>query len=225
VTDPGQSPRLLLAEDDEELRSLLADVFVAEGYRVEAVADGGQALDRGLERVHDVIVIDRRMPRVEGLDVVTGWRRQGVATPVLVLTASSSVDDRVQGLDAGADDYLVKPFEIPELLARVRSLVRRHDVVAESLTLGEARLDPASRVVLSADGTQIAQLSAREAALVQVLAASPRQVFSRDQLLASVFDEARGAATVDTYVHYVRRKLGAEAVLTVQGVGYRWGRA
>jgi DNA-binding response OmpR family regulator len=141
-----------------------------------------------------------------------------------MLTARGTLDDRVEGLDAGADDYLVKPFEVPELLARLRALTRRHLDRATSLPLGRRRLDEATRSVL-ADGEPAIALSGREFDLAWHLASRPSQTFTREDLLDAVFEGADNVGVVDTYVHYLRRKLGRGAVRTVHGLGYRWGEA
>jgi len=141
-----------------------------------------------------------------------------------MLTARGTLDDRVEGLDAGADDYLVKPFEVPELLARLRALTRRHLDRATSLPLGRRRLDEATRSAL-ADGEPAIALSGREFDLAWHLASRPSQTFTREDLLDAVFAGADNVGVVDTYVHYLRRKLGRDAVRTVHGLGYRWGEA
>jgi two-component system, OmpR family, response regulator QseB len=216
---------LLLIEDDRELSGLLTRLLSGEGHRVDAAYDGQAGLHRGLTRPYDVIVLDRGLPVVEGLDLLAGLRRNGVDTPVLVLTARGTVADRVAGLDAGAEDYLVKPFEVDELLARLRALVRRgwreH---AESVPWGAARLDLAASAVRRPDGGEVA-LSPRELALLRLLAGRPGRTYSRDEIRDQVFPETASASIVDTYVHYVRRKVGPESVRTVRGVGYRLGTA
>lgn len=213
-------PRLLLIEDDRQLGPLLCEVL-DEAYDVDLVTDGQTGLHAGLTGDHGVIVVDRGLPAVEGLDVVRGLRRNGIGTPVLVLTARGAVADRVEGLDAGAEDYLVKPFEIDELLARLRALLRRSADVAQTLPVAGRRFDVAGRRVIGAQG--VVDLSGREAALLEVLARRPHQVFTRPQLLAAVFDPADDPGSVDTYVYYLRRKLGRDCVQTVHGMGYRLG--
>lgn len=217
---PAIRPRLLLVEDDRQLGPLLAEVL-DEAYEVDLVTDGQGGLHRGLTGGYAALVVDRGLPVVDGLDVVRGLRRSGVATPVLVLTARGTVSDRVEGLDAGAEDYLVKPFEIDELLARLRALLRRSADVAQTLPVGGRRFDVPGRRVIGPGGS--VDLSGREAALLEVLARRPQQVFTRPQLLAAVFDPADDPGSVDTYVYYLRRKLGRDCVQTVHGMGYRLG--
>ena len=213
---------LLLVEDDHELAAMLQRVLGEEGYEVSHAADGHRALHLGLTRSFDVLVVDRGLPAVEGLDLIARLRSRGVGTPALVLSARGTTSDRIEGLNAGAEDYLPKPFELAELLARLRALTRRHAERALVLRVGESTLDVTSRTVHRGDGSEVA-LSEREAALLGLLAARPRQVFSRGELLAQVFDAAESDAAVDTYVHYLRRKLGRGAVRTVRGLGYRLG--
>jgi len=224
------TPTVLLVEDDRRLAEMVTALLVEEGYRVE-VAGGGQAgLHLGLTRHYGVLIIDRGLPVLEGLELLRKLRSNGVSTPALVLTARGSLTDRVDGLDAGAEDYLVKPFEVPELLARIRALLRRHTDTAQFLPLGRRRLSLTDRAVLGDEGDSGAgdsggtvTLSERECRLLAVLAGSPTQVFTRPQLLAGVFDQADTVGTVDTYVHYLRRKLGRESIQTVRGLGYRLG--
>jgi two-component system response regulator QseB len=213
---------LLLVEDDSELATLLQRVLAEEGYDVTHAPDGQRALHLGLTRDFDLLLVDRGLPAVEGLDLIARLRSKGVVAPVLVLSARGTTQDRVDGQDAGAADYLAKPFEHAELLARLRALTRRNAEDASVLRLGSSRLDVAGRTVQRADGSEVT-LSEREAALLALLAARPRQVFSRAELLEQVFEDAESDAAVDTYVHYLRRKLGRGAVRTVRGLGYRLG--
>jgi len=223
------TPTVLLVEDDRQLAEMVTALLVEEGYRVE-VAGGGQAgLHLGLTRHYGVLIIDRGLPVLEGLELLRTLRSNGISTPALILTARGSLTDRVAGLDAGAEDYLVKPFEVPELLARIRALLRRHTDTAQFLPLGRRRLNLTDRAVVNGDGDGVSgavgtvALSERECRLLAVLAGAPEQVFTRPQLLARVFDQADTVGTVDTYVHYLRRKLGRESIQTVRGLGYRLG--
>jgi two-component system response regulator QseB len=215
-------PALLLVEDDHALSGMLVEVLTDEGYRVDHARDGQRGLHLGLTRRYDVIVLDRGLPAIDGLDLLRRLRGKGVATAALVLTAQGSVADRVEGLDAGAEDYLTKPFHLEELLARLRSLRRRHTEHAGRVRIGDGWLDLENRQVGDPAG-RLVQLSERECALLGALAARPRQVFSRDDLRSAVFDAAEHDGVVDTYVHYLRRKLGRGAVRTVHGRGYQIG--
>jgi len=214
--------RLLVAEDDPELAQMLDTLLSDEGYAVECVGDGQRALHLGLSRDYDAIVLDRGLPAIDGLDVLARLRRRGRFTPVLLLSARGTPRDRVEGLDAGAEDYLTKPFDVEELLARLRALLRRHEERAERLDVPGGILLVGSREVETSNGTQVS-LSEREHALLRQLARFPRRVFSREELLAYVFEGAVDLGVVDTYVHYLRRKLGKSVVGTVRGVGYRLG--
>ena len=222
---PSAEARLLLVEDEPELRRMLEVLLVEENYRVDCAADGQQALHLGLVRQYDVIVLDRLLPGVDGLDVLRRWRRSGRRAPVLVLSALGTPSERVAGLDAGAEDYLSKPFDVHELLARLRALRRRHLDTARELPIGDGRLDLDAREFRpGGTGGDPVALSERECELLAMLAARPGRVFSRDDLLLTVFTEAESPVVVDTYVHYLRRKLGRDVIRTVRGRGYALGR-
>lgn len=226
LTEPLEAARLLLVEDDSELRQMLVRLFVEEGYHVDEAADGQRGLHLGLTRAYDVVVLDRGLPSLEGLDLLGRLRGRGVTVPVLVLSAFGNPSERVEGLDAGAEDYLTKPFDIDELLARLRALRRRHLDVSRSLPLGPGRLDLDTREVHRAEAvgkSEPVRLSERECALLATLANRPSRVYSRLELLSLVFDEAVSEISVDTYVHYLRKKLGRRVVATVRGRGYQLG--
>jgi two-component system response regulator QseB len=232
ATEPeGESPpaeggsdraRLLLVEDDPELRRMLTALLRAEGYDVEEAADGQRGLHLALTRRYDVITLDRRLPVLDGLELLTGLRQQGVTTPVLVLSALGNPAHRVEGLDAGAEDYLSKPFDVDELLARLRALRRRHLDTAGRLPLRGGYLELSTRRVHT-DHAEPVQLSERECALLATLAGRPGQVYPRADLLAIVFPDAENEIVVDTYVHYLRRKLGRSMIATVRGRGFQLG--
>jgi len=224
VSTPDLAPALLVVEDDRALSALLVELLTGEGYRVDTAYDGQQGMHRGLTGNYDALVVDRGLPVMDGADLVALLRSRGITTPALILTARGSVEDRVEGLDAGAQDYLVKPFEVPELLARVRALLRRTDSAGAVVQAGGLRLDRVTRRVAGAtrDGLEV-ELSEREASLLGTLMAAPKRVFSRARLLESVFDGAESAGAVDLYVHYLRRKLGKQVIRTVHGTGYRFG--
>ncbi|TQJ50579.1 response regulator transcription factor [Phycicoccus sp. SLBN-51] len=220
-----ERPRLLLVEDDANLSGMLMELFDEEGYEATLARDGQEGLHQGLVGEFDLMVVDRGLPAVEGVDLVSRLRSRGIGVPILVLTARNAVSDRVEGLDAGAQDYLGKPFDIEELLARLRALVRPASALAEELPIGSRRLVLAQNVVVGDAATADVTLSPREAELLATMARHPRRVFTRDELLARVFDGAGTSGAVDTYVHYLRRKLGTGVVETVHGVGYRLGSA
>ncbi|MGM1059244.1 response regulator transcription factor [Saccharothrix sp. Mg75] len=213
---------MLLVEDDRELLELLSDSLRGEGYAVDVAADGHRGLHLGLTRPYDVVVIDRGLPALDGLDLLVRLRSRSVRARALVLSALGTVHDRIDGLDAGADDYLVKPFDLDELSARLRALCRRGLEPNDSLRIGAARLDLVEREVVLADGDRV-PLTAREFALLRVLAARPDTVHTRAALRRTVFRDAPSPSIVDTYVHYLRAKVGRSAVHTVKGLGYRLG--
>ncbi|MDO5753125.1 response regulator transcription factor [Arthrobacter sp.] len=211
---------VLVVEDDVRLASMLQEILESEGYAVVVVHDGQRALHEGLSWHFDVLLLDRGLPAIDGLDVLGRLRDRGVTTPALILSALSNPADRVEGLDRGAEDYLGKPFDIDELLARLRSLLRRHAATADTVRFPGGLLESASRTV-ALDGGRVVVLSERENQLLLHLARRPRQVFTREVLIDSVFTDADDEGVVDTYVHYLRKKLGRSCVLTVRGVGYR----
>ena len=221
-SDAALGETLLLVEDDRDLSALLVRLFSEHDFVVEAVRDVHTALHLALTRTFAILVVDRRLPDGDGADLVARLRQRGMSTPVLMLTAHGAVQDRVEGLDAGADDYLVKPFEATELLARVRALLRRHTENAAVLTLGGGALDTESFEAVLDDGTRIG-LSPAEAALLAQLARRPTRVFSRDELRASLSPGTVSDSLIDTHVYAIRRKLGRAAIRTVRGIGYRAG--
>jgi two-component system response regulator MprA len=200
---------------------MLERTLAAEGYGVTAAVDGGAALAAVERSAPDVVVLDVGLPGLDGLAVCRRLRAKGLGLPILLLTARDAVADRVAGLDAGADDYLVKPFATEELLARVRALLRRGAVAAEVLSFGDLVLDVETRAVRRGDA-EIA-LSAREADLLELLLRNRRQVVSRAQAIELVWGGAAAASlnVVDQYVSYLRRKLGEPSLIrTVRGVGF-----
>lgn len=222
---------ILIVEDDERLAHAVVRVLKEEGHVPEVAHDGETGLELGLSGTFDLVILDLMLPRLSGIDVCRKLRMAGVATPVLMLTAREHVDDRVKGLDAGADDYLTKPFALTELLARIRALGRRRVVsLAEDvLAVDDLEIDRARRVVRR--GESIIELTAKEYALLEYLAEHPRQVLSRGQILDHVWGYSYATETnvVDIYVHYLRRKIDEgherKLIATVRGVGYRLGGA
>ena len=221
-TVPGTERRLLVVEDDSELADMLAELLTGEGYAVDIARDGQRGLHLGLTRTYDAMVLDRGLPAIDGLDLLGRLRGRGVTTPVLVLSALGNPADRVEGLDAGAEDYLGKPFDVDELAARLRALTRRHAEEATTLPVLGGVLHPATHEVVLDDGERVA-LSERESGLLEVLARHPGRVYDRERLLDTVFPDAGEVGVVDTYVYYLRRKLSRDVVATVRGVGYRLG--
>ncbi|GAA0439932.1 response regulator [Leifsonia naganoensis] len=213
--------RVLLIEDDPRLGPLIEQVL-AEVYDVTRVEDGEAGLAAGVAGDFDALVVDRRLPGLDGAEVVTALRERRVVAPILMLTALGTVRDRVDGLDAGANDYLVKPFEFDELLARLRALTRIFTGEGTELGIGEWRFHPESRAIYSPYDGRIL-LTDRENALLRLLAENPLRTFSRRQILEAVFAADEQDGTVDTYVHYVRRKTDPDIISTVRGQGYRLG--
>ncbi len=219
----AQRARVLYVEDDAEIAAMTSDVL-AERYDVVCVDNGREALARALAERFDVMVVDRRLPDLDGVALVEAVRTARITTPVLLLTALGAIADRVEGLDAGANDYLVKPFDFDELLARVRALVRGHRAEGRRRDLGEWTFLPDASVAYGPGGERVA-LTPTETRLLALLSESPEHVFSRDEILRAVFDSDDALSSVDTYVHYVRRKTSPDVIETVRGSGYRAGAA
>ncbi|MFN2617859.1 MAG: response regulator transcription factor [Thermoleophilaceae bacterium] len=217
--------RLLLVEDEPKMAQAIARGLRGEGYAVDVAGDGDQALLNARVYDYDAVVLDVMIPGPDGFEVCRTLRKEDRWPPVLMLTARDQVEDRVQGLDVGADDYLVKPFAFRELLARLRALVRRQPSDRPSvLRVDDVALDPATHTV-TRDGQQV-DLSPREFSLLEYLMRHPDEVVSRTRLLEHVWDQNHYGSTnvVDVYVGYLRRKLerpfGRELIRTVRGVGY-----
>lgn len=213
---------ILVVEDDAALASMLKDLLEGEGYKVVVAGDGQRALHQGLSRKFDVMVLDRGLPVFEGLDVLERLRRKGITTPVLVLSALGNPADKVEGLDRGAEDYMGKPFDLDELLARIRSLIRRHIDTSTTLRIPGGVLEIGNRTA-TVRGAGVVVLSERECEFLEHLARRPQQVFTRAGLLDSIFSDADDSGVVDTYVHYLRKKLGRPCIRTVRGLGYALG--
>lgn len=218
--------RLLIVEDDERMAALLRRALEEDGYAVDVTGDGAEALWLGQENDYDAVVLDGMLPGLDGFEVVRRWRAGHRWAPVLMLTARSAVGARIEGLDAGADDYLAKPFNFAELSARIRALVRRGaDARPAILQAGDLELDPASRRVTRA-GQRI-ELTAKEFALLELLMRHRGDVLSRTHILEHVWDFAYDPSSnvVDQYIGSLRRKLdrpfGRDDVQTVRGAGYR----
>lgn len=216
---------VLLVEDEPRMAAAIRRVLVAEHYTVDAAEDGESALAHLGQRRYDVVILDRLLPGISGDDVLRTLRGRAISTPVLMLTALSALEHRVEGLDAGADDYLPKPFAFSELLARLRALRRRpQQMTSERLGVGDIQLDPERHQVMVSGKGEL--LSAREYALLGYLIRNAGQVVTRQQILDSVWGAEPDVYSnvVDLYIHYLRRKLaalGREKVLhTVRGVGY-----
>jgi len=219
--------RILIVEDEGHLARLIAEVLGSYGYAAETAHDGRAALTRALVEPFDLLIVDWMLPDVDGIQVIRRLRAAEIGVPVLMLTARGQIEDRVEGLDAGADDYLPKPFAFPELLARVRALARRPPegkTDEKILTAGDITLDPVRHEVRREEAR--IDLTAKEFALLAALMQRPGQVFTRSVLLDSVWNGSGGTQTnlVDLYIHYLRKKLDRNGepsrIRTVHGVGY-----
>ncbi|MEU6406277.1 response regulator transcription factor [Streptomyces sp. NPDC046985] len=225
--------RILIVDDEPAVREALQRSLAFEGYETEVAVDGADALEKSAAYRPDLVVLDIQMPRMDGLTAARRIRGGGDTTPILMLTARDTVGDRVTGLDAGADDYLVKPFELDELFARIRALLRRSSYTGavpgaadegDALTFADLRMDLATREV-TRGGRQV-ELTRTEFTLLEMFLAHPRQVLTREQILKAVwgFDFEPSSNSLDVYVMYLRRKTEAggepRLVHTVRGVGY-----
>ena len=211
---------VLLVEDDTGIAEPLSRALQREGHEVVVVGDGHTALARAVQEEVDLLVLDLGLPGMDGLDVCRRLRRVRPDVPVLMLTARTDEVDFVVGLDAGADDYVAKPFRLAELLARVRALLRRS--APDALQVGGVRMDLAGHRVLI-DGTEIA-LANKEFELLRVLLARPGQVVSREEILREVWNdpELKSSKTLDMHMSWLRRKIGSGRIATVRGVGFRF---
>ena len=223
---PSMSTTILVVDDDSAVRESLRRALKLEGYEVELAADGDAALERiGADSEPDAVILDVMMPGTDGLEVCRTLRASGNRLPVLMLTARGAVDDRVAGLDAGADDYLVKPFALDELFARLRALLRRRGAEeAETLRYADLELDVTTREVRRAD--EPIELTRTEFALLELFLRNPKQVLTRSVIYERVwgYDFGFGSNSLDVYIGYLRRKTEAggepRLVHTVRGVGY-----
>jgi two-component system OmpR family response regulator len=212
--------RLLVIEDEPDLLAVLAKALREEGYAVDEAADGEAGLYKASAWDYDAVVLDVMLPKLDGWGVIKKLRSTK-ATPVLMLTARDAVPDRVRGLDAGADDYLVKPFELSELLARVRALVRRGAGKATAeLKAGEVRIDTRTRAVFRA-GAEV-PLTAREYAILEYLALRRGELVTKSDLYDHIFDETDDTMSnlIEVHVSHLRKKLGADVIQTRRGMGY-----
>jgi DNA-binding response OmpR family regulator len=221
--------RLLIIEDELPMRTALADVLTAEGYRVLTAPDGESGLQRAFDEKPDLILLDIMMPKMDGYAVCAELRRLGNTVPILMLTAKGQIEDRVTGLDAGADDYLIKPFSTEELLARVRAMLRRiqrQARAASTLVLGDARIDLIKQ--MATRGRKTLHLTAKEFAMLRLMAESPGEPISRERFLDAVWGYTAfpTTRTVDNHIASLRAKIEADPddprfLLTIHGTGYK----
>ncbi len=223
ATDPPAQPRpaLLFIEDDPDIAALTTEVL-QEDYTVDLATTGEAGLELALRTHYDLMLVDRRLPGMDGMAVIQGVRRAGITTPVLMLTALGTVADRVSGLDGGANDYLTKPFDFDELLARLRALRRGFAAETGKTYIGDWLFVPETQSLYDPYGGRVS-LTTTEAALLKLLAESPEHIFSRQEILQAIFSPDDTPGTVDTYVHYLRRKTVPHLVETVRSQGYRLG--
>jgi heavy metal response regulator len=217
--------RLLVVEDEKKVASFIEKGLEEEGYAVDQASDGETGLMMGLDGVHDLIILDVNLPRMDGLGVLQELRKKKITTPVLLLTVRAAIEDKVLGLDAGADDYLTKPFAFQELLARVRALLRRKaEAEPPLLQVADLTLDPARRLV--SRGEAKIELTAKEFALLDYFMRNPGRVLTRTMIAEHVWDYDFDPMTnvIDVYVNYLRKKIDAgreqKLIRTVRGVGY-----
>ncbi|YCM42688.1 response regulator transcription factor [Verrucomicrobiaceae bacterium 227] len=218
--------KVLVIDDELPMRVALVESLQSEGYRVSSASDGEEALEKVFGGEFDLILLDVMMPKIDGFTVCAEMRKRGVKTPVLMLTAKGMVDDRVRGLDCGADDYLVKPFSLKELLARVRALVRRVEraEVPEAVCLGGAMID-LKAMTCEVDGEK-SEMTAKEVGILRLLLEFRGEVVSRDRFLDEVwgYHASPTSRTVDNFIAELRKKLGnegSEMIKSVRGKGYR----
>ncbi len=213
--------RVLVVEDEPNLQRQLRTALESAGYAVDAAGDGEDGHFLGSTEAYDAVILDLGLPEVDGLTVLDRWRKEGKATPVLVLTARDSWSDKVAGLDAGADDYLAKPFKTEELIARLRALIRRSTGNASSeLAAGEVRLDTRSgRVTLKGEPVK---LTAQEFKLLSYLMHNKGKMVSRTELIEHIYDQDfdRDSNTIEVFITRIRKKLGADIINTTRGLGY-----
>ncbi|TFU06364.1 response regulator transcription factor [Polymorphobacter arshaanensis] len=213
--------RILVVEDEPNLQRQLRETLEAAGYAVDSATDGEDGHFLGTTESYDAVVLDLGLPEMDGLTVLDRWRKSGLTMPVLVLTARNSWSDKVAGLDAGADDYLAKPFQTEELVARLRALIRRSSGNATSeLTAGPVHLDGRSgRVTL--DGVPV-KLTAQEFKLLSYLMHHKGKVVSRTELIEHIYDQDfdRDSNTIEVFITRIRKKLGADLISTTRGLGY-----
>ena len=219
------SPKILIVEDEEQIASFLRRGLSYEGYEVETAADGASALAKARDARPDLVVLDLMLPGMDGLEVCRRLRTAHSSLPILILTARDSVSDRVQGLDAGSDDYMVKPFALAELLARVRALLRRAGPgEPEILQFADLRLDTGTRQVFRAE-TRV-ELTSKEFDLLELFLRHPKQVLTRETIYDRVwgYDFGGESNIIEVYIRYLRQKLEADGrsrlLYTVRGVGY-----
>lgn len=226
-----QPAHILVVEDEGAIRTALADFLEFQGFRVSQAADGRQAKESVVRGRFDLVLLDLMLPEIGGEELCALWRRDGLQTPIIMVTAKGQEKDKIAGLDLGADDYITKPFSLEEMLARIRAVLRRTDparAVGQTFAFADLRVDVAG-LKATRDGCEI-ELSKREAAIIQCFAANPNRIISRDELYREVWQDTLtdlGTRTVDMHIAKLRAKIeldGAEPriIQTVRGAGYKY---
>ena len=217
----AERPSLLLVEDDAALGPLISELLEPD-FAVHLAVNGSEGLHLGLTRSWDAMVIDRGLPVMDGIDLIKALRAKGIATPILILTALGATDEKIRGLDAGANDYMSKPFDAMELAAPLRALTRTYTLPPQTLGIGDWELDAGARSMRSVYGS-VVTLTAKEAGLLETLAGEPERVFTREDLISTLFHPTDQPGVIDTYVHHLRRKVSKTVIRTVHGLGYQIG--
>lgn len=217
----GERPAILLVEDDSALGPLISELLEPD-FSVRLAVNGHDGLHLALTQRWDAMVIDRGLPVMDGIALIKALRAKGIATPILILTALGATDEKILGLDAGANDYMSKPFDAMELAARLRALTRTYTLPPQTLAIGEWEFDAGARSMRSMYGS-VVTLTAKEAGLLEVLAHEPERVFNREDLIKALFHPSDQPGVIDTYVHHLRRKISKSVIRTVHGLGYQIG--
>ncbi len=218
--------RILVVEDEKPLREAITDVLSEENYLVDGAGTGDEGLYLAEQEIHDLFILDIMLPEITGLEIVKRLRNKGVTTPILLLTARDSVEDKVTGLNNGADDYLVKPFAVPELLARVKALLRRRGNVGQEGEISYSDISINAKLKQALLGDQLLDLTLKEFELLEFFVLNSEQILTREQIFDRIwgFESETTAGIVDLYVHYLRKKLapyGRDALInTVRGAGF-----
>ncbi|WP_284754231.1 response regulator transcription factor [Arthrobacter sp. efr-133-R2A-120] len=217
----AERPAVLLVEDDAALGPLISELLEPD-FSVRLAVNGSDGLHLALTQSWDAMVIDRGLPVIDGIALIKALRAKGIATPILILTALGATDEKIRGLDAGANDYMSKPFDAMELAARLRALTRTYGLPAQTLGIGDWELDAGARSMRSVYGS-VVTLTAKEAGLLETLAGEPERVFTREDLINALFHPTDQPGVIDTYVHHLRRKISKTVIRTVHGLGYQIG--
>ena len=217
----AERPAILLVEDDSALGPLISELLEPD-FSVRLAVNGHDGLHLALTQPWDAMVIDRGLPVMDGIALIKALRAKGIATPILILTALGATNEKILGLDAGANDYMSKPFDAMELAARLRALTRTYTPPPQTLGIGDWEFDAGARSIRSMYGS-VVTLTAKEAGLLEVLAHEPERVFTREDLIKALSHPSDQPGVIDTYVHHLRRKISKSVIRTVHGLGYQIG--